>query len=188
LDHLGFATSGEIAAYWKAISPDAAKHWCKREIELGSIIEIDVEGSLGQRRKVFIRPETLLTPPPGPTSRLRILSPFDPALRDRDRAEFLFGFRYRIEVFVPEPKRVFGYYVFPVLEGGRLVGRIDVKAFRDAGALRVKAFWPEPGVRLTKQRRARLEAELDRLARFSGCDRVEFTDGWERETLAFSSL
>lgn len=188
LDHLGFATSGEIAAYWKAISPDAAKHWCKREIELGSIIEIDVEGSFGQRRKVLIRPETLLTPPPEPTSRLRILSPFDPALRDRDRAEFLFGFRYRIEVFVPEPKRVFGYYVFPVLEGDRLVGRIDVKAFRDAGALRVKAFWPEPGVRLTKQRRARLEAELDRLARFSGCDRVEFTDGWERETLAFSSL
>jgi uncharacterized protein YcaQ len=188
LDHLGFATSGEIAAYWKAISPDAAKHWCKKEIELGSIIEIDVEGSFGQRRKVLIRPETLLTPPPEPTSRLRILSPFDPALRDRDRAEFLFGFRYRIEVFVPEPKRVFGYYVFPVLEGDRLVGRIDVKAFRDAGALRVKAFWPEPGVRLTKQRRARLEAELDRLARFSGCDRVEFTDGWERETLAFSSL
>ena len=120
--------------------------------------------------------------PPEPPARLRILSPFDPALRDRDRAEFLFGFRYRIEVFVPEPKRTFGYYVFPVLEGSRLVGRIDAKAFRDAGALRVKGFWPEAGIRLTAQRRARLEAELDRLARFAGCDRVEFLDGWERET------
>ena len=64
-----------------------------------------------------------------------------------------------------------------------LVGRIDVKAFRDAGALRVKAFWPEAGVRLTKGRLAKLATELDRLAVFSGCERVEFLDGWERETL-----
>ena len=85
---------------------------------------------------------------------------------------------------MPEPKRVYGYYVFPVLEGDRLVGRIDVKAFRDAGSLRVRAFWPEAGVKLTKGRRAKLEAELDRLARFAGCERVEFADGWERETLA----
>ncbi|RYE50173.1 MAG: winged helix-turn-helix domain-containing protein, partial [Hyphomicrobiales bacterium] len=89
----------------------------------------------------------------------------------------------RIEVFVPEPKRVYGYYVFPVLEGERLIGRIDVKAFRDAGAMRVKAFWPEAGVKLTKARRAKLEGELDRLARFAGCARVEFLDGWEREAL-----
>jgi uncharacterized protein YcaQ len=130
-----------------------------------------------------MRPESLDTTPPEPPRRLRILSPFDPSLRDRDRAEFLFGFRYRIEVFVPEPKRTFGYYVFPVLEGDRLIGRIDAKAHRDAGALRVKAFWPEAGIRLTKERRSRLEAELDRLSRFSGCDRVEFLDGWERETI-----
>jgi uncharacterized protein YcaQ len=183
LGHLGFATPGEIAAYWNAISPDDAKHWCKREILHGGVIEVEVEGALGQRRKVLIRPETLLTLPPEPTRRLRILSPFDPALRDRDRAEFLFGFRYRIEVFVPESKRIFGYYVFPVLEGDRLVGRIDAKAYRDAGALRVRAFWPEAGVRLTKERRAKLEAELDRLAVFSGCERVEFLEGWERETV-----
>ena len=133
---------------------------------------------------MFIFPEILDEVAPEPTPRLRILSPFDPALRDRERAEFLFGFFYRIEVFVPEPKRVWGYYVFPVLEGERLVGRIDVKAFRDAGSLRVKAFWPEAGVKLTKGRRAKLEAELDRLARFAGCERVEFLDGWEREWLA----
>jgi uncharacterized protein YcaQ len=181
LDHLGFATPGEIAAYWNAISPEEAKHWCKREILHGGVVEVEVEGAFGQRRKVLIRPETLLTAPPEPTRRLRILSPFDPALRDRDRAEFLFGFRYRIEVFVPESKRIFGYYVFPVLEGDRLVGRIDAKAYRDAGTLRVRAFWPEVGVRLTKERRAKLEAELDRLAGFAGCGRVEFLEGWERE-------
>lgn len=183
LRHLGFATSGEIAAYWKAVSPDAARDWCRNALARGEIIEAEVEGAQGQRRKVFVFPDLPEVDCPDPTPRLRILSPFDPALRDRDRAEFLFGFYYRIEVFVPEPKRVYGYYVFPVLEGDRLVGRIDVKAFRDVGALRVKAFWPEAGVKLTKARRGKLEAELDRLAAFAGCERVEFLDGWERETL-----
>jgi uncharacterized protein YcaQ len=182
LRHLGFGTSGEIAAYWNAVGPEAAKDWCRAALARGEIIEAEVEGALGQRRKIFIFPDILTDDPPEPTPRLRILSPFDPALRDRNRAEFLFGFYYRIEVFVPEPKRVYGYYVFPVMEGDRLVGRIDVKAFRDAGALRVKAFWPEAGVKLTKGRRAKLEAELDRLARFAGCERVEFLEGWERET------
>ena len=182
LQNLGFGTSGEIAAYWNAISPEAARTWCKTALARGEIREVEIEGARGQRRKSFVfdLPEEA---PPEPASRLRILSPFDPALRDRDRAEFLFGFHYRIEVFVPEPKRVYGYYVFPVLEGDRLVGRIDVKAYRDAGSLRVKAFWPEAGIRLTKARRSKLETELARLAAFAGCDRVEFLDGWERETL-----
>ena len=115
-----------------------------------------------------------------PPARLRVLSPFDPALRDRARAERLFGFHYRIEVFVPEAQRRFGYYVFPLLEGARLVGRIDMKAWRDTGALRVRALWPEQGVPFGKGRIARLEAELDRIARFAGCDRVAFEDGWQR--------
>ena len=65
-----------------------------------------------------------------PTSRLRILNPFDPAVRDRNRLERLFGFEYRIEIFVPEAKRKWGYYVFPILHGDRFVGRIEVKADR----------------------------------------------------------
>ncbi|MBL9050802.1 MAG: YcaQ family DNA glycosylase [Tabrizicola sp.] len=187
LKQLGFGTSGEIAAYWNAVSPEAAKDWCRDALARGEIIEVEVEGAMGQRRKVFIFPEILTEDALEPGARLRILSPFDPALRDRKRAEFLFGFFYRIEVFVPEPKRIYGYYVFPVMEGDRLVGRIDVKAFRDAGVLRVKAFWPEAGVKLTKARRGKLEAELDRLAVFAGCARVEFLDGWERATVGASS-
>jgi len=181
LRHLGFGTSGEIAAYWNAISPEAARVWCRQALVRGEILEVEIEGAVGQRRKSYVFDLPSETPPE-PTPRLRILSPFDPALRDRDRAEFLFGFHYRIEVFVPEPKRIYGYYVFPVLEGESLIGRIDVKAFRDAGRLRVKAFWPEAGVKLTKARRSRIEAELMRLAAFSGCEGVEFLDGWERET------
>jgi uncharacterized protein YcaQ len=141
--------------------------------------EVEVEGATGAHKRCFALPGVAGSVPPEPPARLRVLSPFDPALRDRARAEFLFGFRYRIEVFVPEPKRVFGYYVFPLLEGARLVGRIDVK--RQGPALAVRAVWPEPGVVFGKGRLARLEAELDRLADFSGCARVDWAEGWLRE-------
>ena len=185
LDRLGFADPAELRAYWALITPVEAKTWAADAVQRGKVIEVEVEGASGQRKRSLARPDvvTVAACAPEPVGRLRILSPFDPALRDRDRAEFLFGFLYRIEVFVPEAKRKYGYYVFPVLEGDRLIGRIDVKAFREASALRVKAFWPEAGVRLGRGRVQRLEAELDRLAQFAGCDRVEFLDGWQRETL-----
>lgn len=185
LDHLGFATPGEIGAYWKAVTPFESRDWCRAALTRGEVIEVAVEGAGGQTRRALARPDVLdnAARAPEPPARLRILSPFDPALRDRDRAEFLFGFFYRIEVFVPEPKRIYGYYVFPLLEGARLVGRIDVKAHREAGALRVRAVWPERGVTLGAQRLQRLEAELERLARFAGCERVEWLDGWRREAV-----
>lgn len=180
LDRLGFATTGELAAYWGLISPEDAMNWARSARAQGLVVEADIEGHDGTRRKSFTRPATLSESPPEPPARLRILSPFDPALRDRKRAEHLFGFRYRIEVFVPEPKRTFGYYVFPVLEGARLIGRIDAKAFRDASCLRVRAFWPEPGQRIGAGRIAKLLAEVDRLAKFAGCTQTEFLSGWER--------
>jgi len=179
LAHLGFATSGELAAYWGAVTPPEAKVWCRAALAEGRLIEIEVEGAAGERRRAFASPDVLsrAAAAPEPPARLRVLSPFDPALRDRDRTEFLFGFRYRIEVFVPEPQRTYGYYVFPLLEGSRLVGRIDAKAFRDDSTLRVRALWPEPGVRWGQHRQARLEGELARLARFAGCDRVAWLPG-----------
>jgi uncharacterized protein YcaQ len=185
LDRLGFATSGEIAAFWKAVTPVEARDWCVAALARGAAIEIEVEGADGARRRCLARPEVLeeaakVAEPPG---RIRVLSPFDPALRDRDRAERLFGFFYRIEVFVPEAKRQYGYYVFPLLEGARLVGRIDMKAQRDSGVLAVRALWPERGVVFGAGRMARLEAELDRMARFAGCDRVAFAPGWQREAM-----
>ncbi|MCA3443561.1 MAG: YcaQ family DNA glycosylase [Rhodobacter sp.] len=182
LDRLGFATPGEICAYWNAVTPQEARDWCKTALATGRITEIAVEGADGSRRHSLARPDVLAraAEAPEPPARLRVLSPFDPALRDRARAERLFGFHYRIEVFVPEAQRRYGYYVFPLLEGARLVGRIDMKAQRDAGVLQVRALWPEPGVRFGAGRMARLEAELDRMARFAGCDRVGFDDGWLR--------
>ncbi|MFC2970063.1 winged helix-turn-helix domain-containing protein [Acidimangrovimonas pyrenivorans] len=185
LDRLGFATSGEIAAFFETVTPAEARDWCAAALQRGEIVELVVEGADGRPRRCVARPDVLeqAAAAPEPTGRLRILSPFDPALRDRKRAERLFGFRYRIEVFVPEAKRVYGYYVFPVLEGDQLVGRIDMKAWRDADLLRVRAFWPEVGVKMGRGRVQRLEAELDRMARLAGVGRVTFEDGWLRETL-----
>jgi uncharacterized protein YcaQ len=182
LDRLGFATPGELAAYWKAVSPQEAKLWAADALARGRVVALEVMSADGSPRRALAWPDTpeRAAALPEPAPRLRILSPFDPALRDRARAERLFGFRYRIEVFVPEPKRVWGYYVFPVLEGARLAGRIDARAQRDAGVLRVRAFWPEAGLRPGPGRLARLEAELQRLAAFAGCDRVEYALGWLR--------
>lgn len=178
LDKLGFATSGELAAFWDLITPAEAKSWSAKALADGRLAEVEIEQADGKARRSFVWPGTLDEIPPRPTQRLRILSPFDPALRDRKRAERLFGFHYRIEVFVPEPKRTYGYYVFPILEGDRLVGRVDAKAERDVDRLHVRALWPERGVTFGLARRARLDSALSRTARLANVSCVTFEDGW----------
>lgn len=185
LDRLGFATSGELAAFWDTASAAEARDWCRAAKARGEIEEIEVEAADGSLRKSFARPDTIaqaaeLGAAPG---RLRLLSPFDPMLRDRKRAERLFGFHYRIEVFTPAPKRIYGYYVFPLIEGQKMVGRIDMKADRAGDCLRVTALWPERRVTFSPARLKRLEAELERVARFAGLSQVRFADGWLREAL-----
>ena len=183
LDRLGFATSGELAAFWALIAPSEAKAWCADALARGEIVEVLVHSTTGAPRKSFVWPETLNEDPPQATQRMRVLSPFDPALRDRKRAERLFGFHYRIEIFVPEPKRTYGYYVFPLMEGDRLVGRVDMKAERDRDRLRIKALWPERGVRFGRARMARLETALERSARLAEVSGVSFEKGWLRDPL-----
>jgi len=178
LARLGFATSGEIADFWDVVTKEEARLWAQQ----ADLIEVDVEGHDGalRRHRAFGDVFDQADAAPEPTKRLRVLSPFDPALRDRQRTERLFGFHYRIEVFVPEAKRQYGCYVFPLLEGDRLVGRIDMKALRAEDVLSVRALWPEAGMRWGKARQARLEAELCRLARFSGVSEVVWQNGWFR--------
>ncbi|MFA7413224.1 MAG: winged helix-turn-helix domain-containing protein [Rhizobium sp.] len=178
LIRLGFATHGEIAAFFDLVTPQEAKAWV--EDHRGELEEVSIETVDGKRRASFALAESLpaLIDPPEPPARIRTLSPFDPLIRDRNRTERLFGFFYRIEIFVPEPKREYGYYVFPLLESDRLIGRIDMKADRKAGLLDVKRLWLEKGVKPSAGRLERLEAELVRLAKFAGVERVELRDGW----------
>lgn len=88
---------------------------------------------------------------PGRATAAALLSPFDPACRFRDRLERMFGMEYRIEIYTPAPKRRYGYYTLPFLLGDQMVGRVDLKADRKAGALLVKASWreelPAPGAK-----------------------------------------
>lgn len=174
LERLGVATPAEIAGFWNAVSLEEARAWCGRAAAAGEIVPVAVEPVDGGRAAAsWALPDwesRAAALPPAPP-RLRLLSPFDPILRDRKRTLRLFGFDYRFEAFVPEGLRLYGYYVLPILEGERLVGRLDPKLHRGEGLLEVKGLWWEPGVKETKGRRAALEAALDRLAGFVGAER-----------------
>lgn len=178
LDRLGFGTSGELAAFFEIVTRDEAKRWCAEALAEGRILEADIEMADGSLRRSFTTEAALdrASTLPDPSSRVRLLSPFDPALRDRSRAERLFGFHYRIEIFVPEAKRKYGYYVFPVLQGERIIGRLDAK--RIGRTLAVRAFWPEAGVRMGKARSSGLLAELQRVRTLAEVETVELSSRW----------
>jgi uncharacterized protein len=105
---------------------------------------------------------------PVPGDRVTFLSPFDRLIHDRARAEALWGFFYRLEMYVPKAKREYGYYVLPILHGDRLVGRIEPVFDRKERVLRVQGLWWEPGAEPVP-----LDEPLQSLAAFVGAERVE---------------
>ena len=111
-----------------------------------------------ERGKLVPHPEADDSPVP---SRTTLLSPFDRLVHDRDRAEALWGFYYRLEMYVPAAKRAYGYYVLPILKGDKVIGRIEPVHDRKAGVLRVKGVWWEA-------RPVAIQQPLKLLARFLG--------------------
>lgn len=172
LDRIGFGSLGDIQRFWGATSAQEVKQWGKNAKH--NLIPVSIQTADKSWISVCapLDIEQRLTKLVLPTSRLRILNPFDPAIRDRNRTHRLFGFEYRNEMFVPAAKRKWGYYVYPLLEGTRFVGRIELKADRKKGELYVINFWPEQGVDWPKARWHKLNAELDRLCRFIGGDTI----------------
>ncbi len=171
-DRLGMATGGEVQRFWEAMTAPEAKAWSERR----QLVPLEVESADGTWRQAWgvADIEARLAAAESVSSHLRLLNPFDPAIRDRIRLERLFGFAYRNEMFVPKDQRIWGYYVYPLLEGERFVGRLELKADRAAGWMQVTGFWPEPRVKWTAQRLAKLERELERFARLAGIRDV----GW----------
>lgn len=169
-ERLWIFTPKELADFWSAIEAPEAKGWCATATKAGRLVAVHVEGADGEIRPAFALAdwEARLAKLPEPPERTRLLCPFDPILRDRTRALRRFGFDYRFEAFVPGPKRQYGYFVLPILEGDHLVGRLDAKVHRDRGLLEIKGLWWEPGVKATRARRRGLDEALERLAAFVG--------------------
>jgi len=167
IERLGVATPGELARFWGAQELEDARSWCADAMRAGTVVPVEVASADGSRpRRAFALPDwerraRRLGDAP---DRLRLLAPFDPVVRDRARTRRLFGFDYTFEAFTPAAKRRYGYYVLPILEGERLVGRADCN--RSDGALVVRKVWWEPGIRPT---RARTRALREAAARLAAC-------------------
>ncbi|HJW32614.1 MAG TPA: crosslink repair DNA glycosylase YcaQ family protein [Holophagaceae bacterium] len=173
---LGCFTPRELAQFWDAIGVAEAKAWCEAQVKVGALVPVQVEsadGRAAQNAFAVADWEARLRKLPAAPEGIRLLAPFDPILRDRDRALRRFGFDYRFEAFVPEPKRQYGYYVLPLLEGERLVGRLDPKLHRDRGVLEIKGLWWEAGVKATKVRKRMLQEAVEALALWLGAEDVE---------------
>jgi uncharacterized protein YcaQ len=172
LERLGVATPTELAAFFRAVSVAQARAWCEDAAREGRIAPVLLEG---KRAFAVLDWERRAERAGDAPARMRLLSPFDPVIRDRKRALRLFGFDYRFEAFVPAPLRKHGYYVLPLLQGEELVGRLDPKLHREKGELEVRALsWEGP---VTRKRKKALEEALDRFATFCGATRWTLANG-----------
>jgi hypothetical protein len=136
---LGVATVSDLASYYQ-IKPQLAKLRVAELVEAGELLHVAVEG---WRDRAYVHVDVRR---PRTTRRhATFVSPFDSLVWDRGRNRRLFGFDYRIEVYVPEPQRRHGYYVLPLLLDDQLVARVDLKADRKASVLRVPAAYLELG-------------------------------------------
>ncbi|WP_147104221.1 DNA glycosylase AlkZ-like family protein [Nesterenkonia populi] len=160
---LGVMSVADFAHHYHLSKGDAA-----HGVELADLVPMEVEG---WRETVYVLPSALEHEIDeaglGPVREARLIGPFDPLLRDRRRAQRIFGFDYTFEAYVPKAKRVYGHYVMGVLSGNQLIGRADL--WRSRGELVVNQMWPEPGFP-RRSAEARTTAAAKTLARQLGTD------------------
>ena len=161
---LGVAAEAELRDYFR-LPVDGFKQAVAELVEEGVLRPVAVQG---WKQPAYLHHEARL---PRWVRSATLVSPFDPLVWERARTERLFGMTYRIEIYVPAPQRLYGYYVLPFLLGDRFAARVDLKADRKAGVLRVPAAWLEPGADPGETAGA-LAAELRRMAGWLGLSDV----------------
>jgi uncharacterized protein len=165
----GVGTVRDLADYFRLPQTYAAGILNELADE-GALVPVTVQGweRGGRPQKAYLHPEARI---PRRIDAAALLSPFDPVVWERERALRMFDFHYRIEIYTPAPKRIYGYYTLPVLVDDRIVGRIDLKSDRQNRVLRVQSAWREPGQPSGYE--GRLVALLRETAAWQGLDGIE---------------
>ncbi len=176
----GVVSEAHLENYFTAPQPRAAdrRRIIKRALRQKRILRATVEGVPDP---CYVLPEhvDLLSELPAPEG-TTLICPFDSFLWQRRRAAELLDFDYRIEIYVPAAKRVFGYYVLPILHRGRLVGRLDPKLHRDKGELEIRSVFTEDGFKPDADFERGVREALESLAEFLGAGRISVPREWRR--------
>lgn len=170
----GVGTASDLADYWRIKDRRAVTDAIRDLVDAGEVAPVTVRGwtSAGRPAKAWVHRDAAL---PRRVDAAALLTPFDPVVWFRDRAQRLFDFDYRIEIYTPAPRRRFGYYSLPVLIGDDLVGRVDLKADRRRSTLLVQSAWWEHG--RPADAAARLADELRIAATWQQLDTISVS-GW----------
>ncbi len=179
---LGIATEAWIADYYRMRRSEVAQ-LLPSLVADGTLRAAEI---VGIAPSAYVHTENLKLAESAAAGKLKptrtvLLSPFDPVVWDRKRAEELFGFEYRIECYTPAPKRKYGYFTLPVLRRGKLIGRLDPKAHRKDGIFEVKALHLEPGVSVSAPLTRDLAQAIQECASWHGTPKVRLRRTFPKE-------